>query len=71
MFSTSFLLASLLWGAVGSGFCVYGKKQAETVPLAGGLLMVALSYFVTSALLMSLLGIGLISGMIWLMRHGY
>ncbi len=71
MFDVNFLYASLLWGTVGAGFCLYGKKQAATVPLAGGLVMVALSYFVPSALLMSLLGVALIGGMVWLMRRGY
>jgi hypothetical protein len=71
MFDTSFLYASLLWGTIGAGFCLYGKKQAATVPLAGGLVMIALSYFVASALLMSLLGAALIGVMIFLMRLGY
>ena len=71
MFNASFLYASLLWGTVGSGFCLYGKKQGATVPMVGGLAMVGLSYFVASALLMSLLGAALIGGMVWLMRRGY
>lgn len=71
MFNTDFLLASLLWGSVGMGFCVYGKKRGETIPLAGGLALIAVSYFAGSALLMSLLSAALIGGMVWLIRAGH
>jgi hypothetical protein len=71
MFHTNDLLASMLWGAIGGGFCLYGKKQAATVPLAGGLLMVAGSYFIPSAWELSLASIALLGGMVWLMRAGY
>jgi hypothetical protein len=37
------------------GYLIYGKKQGEFVPAFGGLAMIAISYFVGSALLMSLL----------------
>lgn len=71
LFNTNFLLASLLWGSVGTGYCIYGRKRGETIPLAGGLALIGLSYFVPSALLMSLLSIALIAGMTWLLRSGY
>ena len=71
MFNTSFLLASLLWGSVGMGFCIYGKKQAATVPLAGGLALIGVSYFVQAPLLMSLVSLALLGGMAWLIRRGY
>ena len=71
LFNTNFLLASLLWGSIGSGYCLYGKKRGEAIPLVGGLALIGLSCFVTSALLMSLLSIALIAGMTWLLRSGY
>ena len=46
LFDTNFLLASLLWGSVGAGYCLYGKKRGETIPLGGGLALIGLSYFV-------------------------
>lgn len=67
----NFLLASLLWGTVGTGYIIYGKKQTAAVPLVGGLLLVAISFFITSALILTLVSIGLIAAMHWLMRLGY
>ena len=70
LFNTQFLFASLFWGSVGMGYLIYGKKQGEWVPAFGGLAMIAISYFVGSALLMSLLGLALIVGVYWLVRRG-
>jgi len=36
MFNTSFLFASLVWGAIGAGYFIYGKKQRSFVPMIGG-----------------------------------
>ncbi|MHB8522610.1 MAG: hypothetical protein ACYDH9_17875 [Limisphaerales bacterium] len=70
MFSdTSVLMASLIWGAVGSGFLVYGWKQKSAIPFVGGVLMVAASYFVASALYMSLASIALIVAIYWLSQR--
>jgi len=65
------LIASLIWGAVGMGLFVYGKKQQSMVPLFGGLLVIGVSYFIDSALYMSLAALGLIAGVFWLKRQGY
>lgn len=67
--NTNYLLASLVWGSVGAGYFIYGKKQQEVVPLSAGLVMVAISYFVGSALLMSLISIGLMVAVYWIMRR--
>ena len=67
--NTNFLFASLIWGSVGAAYFIYGKKQTEPVPLVGGLLMIGVSCFVGSALLMSLIGIALIVGVYLLMRR--
>jgi hypothetical protein len=62
MFDTSTLVASLIWGSIGTGFFVYGKKQQQWVPCLGGVALVAVSYFVAdSALWMSLIGVGIIA----------
>ena len=71
MFDTSFLFASLFWGSVGLGYFIYGKKQASWLPMVGGILMMAASYFIGSALLMSLLCAGLIAAVYYLLRQGY
>jgi hypothetical protein len=71
LFDSSFLFASLLWGSIGAGYFIYGKKQGSTMPLIGGLIMIAVSYFVTSWLLMSLISIALIFVIHFLIRRGY
>jgi hypothetical protein len=71
LFDAKFLLASLIWGSIGVGYLVYGKRQQEWVPMTGGILMIAVSYFVGSALLMSLICAALIALVHVLLRRGY
>ena len=71
MFSTSFLFASLLWGSIGIGYFIYGKKQQSLSPMVGGIVMIGVSYFVGSALLMSLICILIILAVFGLARRGY
>lgn len=66
--NTNFLLASLVWGSVGVGYFIYGKKQQEVAPLVGGLIMIAISYLVGSALLMSLISIGIMVAVYYIVR---
>jgi hypothetical protein len=66
---TKFLFASLLWGSVGVGYFIYGKKQQEMIPLIAGLVMIAISYFVGSALFMSLISVALIGAVYFLMKR--
>lgn len=70
-FDSSFLFASLLWGSVGTGYFIFGKKQGSMMPMIGGVLMVAVSYVVSSWLLMSLLCIALIVAVYLLVKRGY
>jgi len=65
------LVASLIWGSVGVGFFIYGKKQQSLVPLFGGLLLIGVSYFIESALYMSLAAIAILAGIWWLKKQGY
>ncbi|MGA2659436.1 MAG: hypothetical protein ABSH34_18175 [Verrucomicrobiota bacterium] len=71
MFSASFLFASLFWGSIGVGYFIYGKKQGSWLPMVGGAAMVAASYFIGSALLMSLLCAGVVAAVYSLLRRGY
>jgi hypothetical protein len=67
----NFLFASLIWGSVGIGYFIYGRKQQAVVPLIGGILMIVASYFAPSALDMSLICIVLMAAVYWLLRNGY
>ena len=68
-FDSNSLFASLLWGSIGSGFAIFGKKQGEPVTLFGGIALVAVSYFIESALIMSLVSATMIAGIFWLRRR--
>lgn len=63
------LIASLVWGAVGMGLFIYGKRQQAMAPLFGGLLLIGISYFIASALYMSLAGVALLTGIFWLQKQ--
>jgi len=71
LFDTSFIVANLIWGSVGFVYFIYGWRQKAMMPLLGGIAMIAVSYFVGSALLMSLLCIALIVGVHYLIKQGY
>jgi hypothetical protein len=71
MFSPSFLFASLIWGTVGFGYFIYGKKQSSWIPMTGGIIMILLSYFAPGALSMSLLSLFIITGIWYLVKSGY
>lgn len=43
------LLWGVLFGAVGIGFCSYGRKQRKAVPLLCGLALMVFPYFVSGA----------------------
>lgn len=70
MFDTPFLYASLLWGTIGGGCILYGKKQGAAPPLIAGFALLAAS-FIPSVLLMSALALALLAGMVWGIRQGY
>ena len=71
MFNAHFLFASLVWGSVGVGYFVYGKRQSSWLPMVGGVVMIAASYFARSVLVMSLVCIGLIVAIYVLSKRGY
>jgi hypothetical protein len=48
----------LLFGSIGLGYFIYGKKQRAVVPLVCGLALMVFPYFVSNALL--LVGIGVV-----------
>lgn len=55
---TTQILLSVLWGAIGLGYFVYGKKQQRFLPLVSGIALMAFPYFVENWILS--VGIGLV-----------
>jgi len=53
---TAVLLWGLLFGSIGLGYFIYGRKQGAAVPLVCGLALMVFPYFVSNVFL--LLGIG-------------
>jgi hypothetical protein len=51
----------VLFGAVGFGFFVYGKKQKAIVPLVCGLALKAFPYFISNTVILVLVGIAFVA----------
>jgi len=61
MGSEAELLWGLLFGSVGLGFFLYGKKQERLVPLVCGLALMVYPYFMPNAVVLVLMGVVLIA----------
>ena len=59
-FSTNLFL-SMLFGSVGFGYFIYGKKQSRFIPLLVGLALCGYPYFVSNIYVMLLIGVVLIA----------
>ena len=53
------LLWGLLFGSIGLGYFLYGKKQRSVVPLVCGIALMVYPYFVPNTLLAFAIGIAL------------
>ena len=56
MDSQATLLWGLLFGSIGLGFFLYGKKQRAVVPLLCGLALMGFPYFVSNVILLIVIG---------------
>ena len=54
------LMLSMLFGTIGVGFVMYARKAGVILPAVAGLGLMVLPYFISNALLMSLVCVGLI-----------
>lgn len=59
--NTSSLLWGVLFGSIGVGFFVYGKKQRALVPLVCGLALMVFPYFIANSVLLVVVGIALMA----------
>lgn len=55
------LLWGMLFGAIGVGFFIYGKRQARIMPLVCGIALMAFPWFVSGALPTFVIGLALVA----------
>jgi hypothetical protein len=68
---STFLFASLIWGSIGFGYFIYGRRQQSVAPLIGGVLMIGASYLARSVLEMSLACLGLMTAVYLNSKRGW
>jgi hypothetical protein len=61
MDSTAVLLWGLLFGAIGFGFFLYGKKQKAVVPLIAGIALCVVPYFTVNVYILVTVGVVLMA----------
>ena len=61
MGSSSIIIWSLLFGSIGMGFFMYGKKQRAIVPLCSGIALMVFPYFISSIIMLLIVGVALIA----------
>ena len=61
MGSTAVLLWGLLFGSIGFGFFLYGKKQKAIVPLITGIVLCVVPYFIANVYVLVIVGVILIA----------
>jgi hypothetical protein len=59
--STVALLWGLLFGSIGLGFFIYGKRQKLVVPLVCGLVLMIFPYFISNTILLVAIGVALVA----------
>jgi hypothetical protein len=57
MGSTAVLLWGLLFGLIGFGFFLYGKKQKAVVPLITGIALCVVPYFIANIYVLVIIGV--------------
>ena len=56
MQSESLIIWGMLFGAIGLGFFVYGKRQKAIVPLLVGIALFIVPYFISNAYVLVIVG---------------
>ncbi len=51
----------MVFGAIGLGFFIYGKKQKEVVPLITGIVLFMFPYFISNVYLLVIVGVILVA----------
>jgi len=57
MDSTALIMWGLLYGSIGMGYIMYGKKQQKGIALLSGVILCIFPYIISNIFLMILVGI--------------
>jgi len=57
----SSLFWGMIFGSIGLGFFIYGKKQQAIVPLLCGLALMIFPYFVSNVIVLVVVGVALMA----------
>jgi len=55
--STSLLVLGVIFGSIGLGYFLYGKKQRAVVPLVSGLVLMVVPYFISNTIVLVVVGV--------------
>ena len=61
------LLLSTLFGSIGAGYFIYGKKQHQVVPLCIGIVLCVYPYFMSNGYAVVVVGI-ILTAVPWFIR---
>jgi len=61
MDNTAALMWGVLFGGIGLGFFMYGRRQKAVVPLFSGIALLVFPYFISNVYLLVAVGAGLIA----------
>lgn len=59
--TASSLLFAMLFGSIGLGYFIYGKKQQRFAALLAGLALIIYPYFVSNTYALVMIGLGLMA----------
>lgn len=57
MENTSLIISAMVFGSIGLGFFIYGKKQKSLVSLSVGIALMVFPYFITDVVVLIIAGV--------------
>jgi hypothetical protein len=60
MIDPSTIIWGIIFGSIGMGFFIYGKKQQAFIPIVSGIGLMIIPYFVANIYILVLIGLALI-----------
>ena len=57
--NTTTLFLGLIFGSIGMGYLIYGRKQKHGIALLSGVALCVLPYLVSNILFITLMGVGI------------